>query len=166
MGDAMTWWRRQRVAVLALVLAASAAVGVHLWLDALPMANRASKDITTVESSASIAGQTLTVGAVRWDEFDAPSGSRTLSVRVEAAGTTDAASCGVFTLTEEASGRLWENARTDLDVPYDAGERSCLEDSGPYEILAVFLLPDDAEGPFLFDVPDTDGVIARFVVAP
>jgi len=166
MGDAMTWWRRQRVALLALVLAAIAAVGVHLWLDALPMANRTSKDITTVERSASIAGQTLTLGTVRWDEFDAPSGSRTLSVRVEAAGATDAASCGVFTLTEQATGRLWENARADLDVPYDAGERSCLEDSGPYEILTVFLLPDDAEAPFLFDVPDTDGVIARFVVVP
>lgn len=162
----MTWWRRQRVALLALGIAAVAAIGVHLWLDALPMSNRLSKDITTVERTAEVAGQTLTLGAQTWDEFDAPSGSRTLSVHLEASGGTKAESCGVLTLTEQTSGRLWEDARSDLDVPYDSGERSCLVESGPYDILAVFLLPDDAEAPFLLDVPDADGVISRFVVSP
>ena len=159
-----SWWRQQRVALIALVVAAVAVVGVHVWFDVLP----GSEDppiIVSQDGSADIAGQTLTLDSARWDEFEAPAGSRTLSIRIESDGVADATTCGIFTLVETQGDRVWRNARSALDVPYDAGESNCQEASGPYVILAVFLLPDDAEGPFLLDIPG-DGEIARFAVEP
>lgn len=162
----MSWWRRQRLPLIALAAAALAVVGVHVWLDVLPASTRSSQTITVADPEADIAGQTIRLDSAMWSEFDAPDGSRTLSIRVDARTGTGATTCGTFSLTEVDGGRTWENARTLLDVPTDAGERACLEESGPYGILAVFLLPADAEGPFWFDIPGDDGEIARFSVEP
>ncbi|WP_435747156.1 hypothetical protein [Microbacterium sp. PMB16] len=159
-----SWWRRQRLALVSLLVAAAAVVGVHVWLDVLP-ASGGPAVIAAEDGAADIAGQTLDLDAARWDEFEAPEGSRTLSIRLDAGGGADATTCGQLTIAEAQGDRVWSNARRVLDVPFDAGESSCLEGSGPYVILAVFLLPDDADGPFLLDVPG-DGEIARFVVEP
>ncbi|KJQ56121.1 hypothetical protein [Microbacterium sp. SA39] len=159
-----SWWRRQRVALIALAVAVAAVIGVHVWFDVLPGSDE-PRVIEAQERSAVIAGQNLTVDSARWSEFEAPSGSRTLSIRVDSDGGPDATTCGLFTLAEAQGDRVWANARSALDVPYEAGESYCLEESGPYAILAVFLLPDDAGGPFLLDIPGDDE-IARFVVEP
>lgn len=159
-----SWWRRQRVALIALALAAATVVGVHLWFDVLPNSEE-PRIVAAQERSAGIAGQTLTLDSARWGEFEAPAGSRTLSIRLQSDGGPDATACGLFTLAEAQGERVWANGRGALDVPYEAGESSCLEESGPYAILAVFLLPDDADGPFLFDIPGDDE-IARFRVEP
>lgn len=153
---------------MGLIGAALAAAGVHVWLDVLPHAERERVTIVGSAESAEIAGQRFELGPVRWEEFDAPEGSRTLSVHLDArpGADADAAACGAFTLTEADGGRVWLDARDDLDVPYDAGERYCLEESGPYGILAVFLVPDDAVGPFHFDIPGPDDETARFVIEP
>lgn len=162
----MTWWRRQRVPLIALIVAAVAVVGVQFWLAVAPALSRTSQSIEMVETDADIAGQTLRMGSARWDEFEAPSGSRTLSIRLDSGGGADASTCGPFVLTEPSSERSWQEATSVLDVPYDAGERSCVEESAPYRILTVFLVPDDASGPFFFDVPGPDQVTARFVIEP
>jgi hypothetical protein len=159
-----SWLRRQRATLIALVVAAVAVVGVHVWFDVLPNSEE-SRVVDAQDRSAHIAGQTLALDSARWGEFEAPSGSRTLSIRMESDGGPDATTCGLFTLAEAQGDRVWSNARSALDVPYEAGESYCLEESGPYAILAVFLLPDDAEGPFLLDVPGDDE-IARFPVEP
>lgn len=166
---AVSWWRRQRVPLIALVVTAAAAIGVHVWLDVLPASERVNRTITMADPRAEISGQTITLDAAEWAEFEAPEGSRTLSIRLDARAGTEGTSCGTFALTEVDGGRVWENARTVLDVPSEAGERSCQEASpepAAYEILAVFLLPPDAEGPFWFDIPGLDGEVARFSVAP
>lgn len=159
----MTWWRKQRVALISLVIAASAVFGVHLWLDVLP--SMETEKITEVGAGQTtvIAGQKISMTSVRWDEFEAPTGMQTISVRLDASGGQTSKSCGAFTLSEQSGGRVWVDARSALVVPFDAGESSCREESTPYEILAVFLIPDDTEGPFLFDVPGDD-TIARFSV--
>ena len=157
------WGRRQRVALVALLAAAVAVVGVHVWFDVLPAATDDTAVVEARDGSADIAGQSLALDSARWDEFDAPAGSRTLSIRVESDGGSDAKTCGQFTLAEAQGDRVWSNARSVLDVPYEAGESFCQEESGPYGILAVFLLPDDAEGPFVLEIPG-DGEVARFPV--
>lgn len=166
----MSWWRRQRLPLIALAVTAVAAIGVHVWLDVLPASTRDAQTITMAEPAidpqAEIAGQTITLGSARWSEFDAPEGSRTLSIRLDARAGAEATACGTFTLTEVDGGRVWENARAVLEVPSDAGERGCLEESGPYGILAVFLLPAAAEGPFWFDIPGNGDEIARFPAEP
>lgn len=160
-----SWWRRQRVALIALLTAAVAVVGVHVWFDVLPAAPAGTAVIEAPDGSAEIAGQILALESARWDEFEAPDGSRTLSIRIESRGGAGATTCGLFTLAEAEGDRVWSNARSVLDVPFEAGESFCQEESGPYAILAVFLLPDDAEGPFVLEIPG-DGEIARLPVEP
>lgn len=164
--DLMSWWRRQRLPLIALAAGAVAAVGVHVWLDVLPASTRVAQTITVADPQAEIAGQTIALERSTWSEFDAPEGSRTLSIRLDARAGAEATTCGTFALTEQHSGRVWENARSVLGVPSDAAESSCQTESAPYEILAVFLLPADADGPFWFDVPGDSGAIARFSVDP
>lgn len=162
----MNWWRRQRVPLVALVATVIAAAGVHFWLDVLPSPEADTQTIIEVERRGEIAGQTISVDAVRWDEFDAPSGSRTISVLLDATGGKAATTCGAFSLSEVEGPRVWLDARADVDAPSDAGERGCLEESLSYEIFVVFLVPDDAVGPFQLDIPDRDGRIARFIIEP
>lgn len=158
-----TWWRKQRIALIALLAAAAAVVGVHVWFDVLPSSTAAASVVDARDGAAEVAGQRFTLDSARGDEFEAPSGSRTLSIRIESSGGTDATTCGPFTLAEVRGDRVWTNARSALDVPFEAGESYCQEGSGPYVILAVFLLPDDADGPFVLEIPG-DGEVARFPV--
>ncbi len=168
----MTWWRTQRVALLALLLAAVATAGVHLWLDAAPIAEeRESREPVYVlpdddTASVEIGGHELTVTSTRWAEFEAPEGSITLSVRLDARSDADAENCTAFLLSETDGERVWQDAHRDVDIPFDEpGETSCRPESPAYGILAVFLLPEDAAGPFWFDVPAGDQT-ARFRVDP
>lgn len=162
----MSWWRRQRTALIALAAALVAAAGAYVWLDLLPNLPPDGPRVTAAETSAEIAGQTLSMGDATWDEFDAPDGTRSLSIRLSSGGGIDAEPCGPATLTETDSGRVWVSSRAGLDVPYDEGERSCIADDGPYRILLVFLLPDDATDPFDLDIAGADDDLVRFVVEP
>lgn len=161
----MTWWHRQRIAVTALVVAAVAMVGATVWLDVLPSI-RPTDRVIEAESTVDLAGQTLTLGPAEWDEFDAPDGARTLSVRLSSRGDFDAKTCGNASLTETSTERTWLSTRAPLDVPYDEGENSCIAESSSYRILLVFLLPDDVEGPFVLDIEGSDQDLARFRIEP
>jgi ferric-dicitrate binding protein FerR (iron transport regulator) len=160
------WWRDRRVALTALAVAVIATVGVHVWLDVIPSVQTRAQTITNVAEgeSVEIAGQTISLRSARADEFEAPEGMRTVSVRLNAGGGDDATWCREFTLTEMHGERVWLDARSELDVPYDAGEASCRDESFAYEILAVFLVPEDAAGPFYFDIPGEPGEVTRFTV--
>lgn len=164
MDRAVTWWRSQRAAFAALALAAITAAGAYLWLDVLPSL-RDSGTVTAADETAEVAEQTIALGAVTWDDYEAPAGSRTLSVRIRASGGPDSGSCTVTTLTDRSSGRTWVSSRQGLDVPYDDGERSCIASATSYGIQLVFLLPDDAVGPFDLDI-GTTGEVARFRIDP
>lgn len=160
----MSWWRSQRTALIALAVAACAAAGAYLWLDVLP-SQRSSELTVASGDSAEVAGQTLSLGSTRWDEYPAPDGTRTLSVRLDASGGADSELCTITSLTDRSSGRTWVSSREGLDVPYDETERSCVTSPDSYRILLVFLLPDDAEGPFDLDM-GVRAELARFVVDP
>lgn len=161
----MNWWRRQRTALIALAVAATTCAGVHVWLDVLPTLE--DEDVTMVAPgrSADLAGQQLSLSSTAWGEFEAPDGMRSLSVLLSASGGSDASICGATSLTEPATGRVWLDGRSLVDVPYERGESSCTVESGSYDVLAVFVVPDDAAGPFELDVPG-DGDVARFVIEP
>src|SRR5690606_21524998 len=116
-------------------VASIAAAGVHVWLDVLPSSEAERPTIIETERRAEVAGQTISVDSARWDEFDAPDGSRTVSVLLGATGGTEATTCGAFTLAEVDGPRVWLDARADLDVPFEMGERSCLEESLSYDIF-------------------------------
>ncbi|MEI3849141.1 MULTISPECIES: hypothetical protein [Microbacterium] len=163
----MTWWRRQRRAIIGLLLAVGAVVGVHVWLDVIPAAPRTSVRTIVVDGRAEVHGHTLSVAASRWGEFDAPRGSTTLTVVLHARSDEGAESCGTFRLSERDGSRLWLDAGSavDVDIDDEDTETGCREGNGGYRILTVFLLPDDARGPFWLDVPVEDEV-ARFRIDP
>lgn len=163
----MTWLRSQRVALTALVVSASAVAGVYLWLDALPVFEKESVTITEAsDGTAEIAGQELVLESARWDEFPAPADSRVVSIRLRSSGGAEATSCRAFTLTEVEGSRTWLDGDDVVDVPYEEGESSCIEESAPYDIVSVFVVPDDAEGPFFLDIAGDGDVVVRFLVEP
>lgn len=150
----MTWWRRQRIALCGLLVAALAAVGVHLWFDVLPALETTGPAYATADEAGLVeaGGHRLALSSVTLAEFEAPPGSTTLSVRLHAASAEEAELCGTPRLTEAEGDRTWLDARGDVDVTSD-DERSCQDGSASYTLLTVFLLPDDATGPFWFDLP-------------
>jgi hypothetical protein len=163
----MTWLRRQRAALIALMSSAIAVACVHLWLDVQPVSERHSVSFVAVEAgSAEIAGQELSFRSARWDEFPAPEGMRTLSIRLRASGGPEAELCGDVTLTEVHGSRTWTDADDLVDVPYDEGESYCIAESAPYDIISVFVVPGDVDGPFFLDIAGRDRAVARFRVEP
>ena len=161
----MTWWRRQRRALIALAIAAVAMLGATVWLDIVPSI-RPTDRVIQAESTVDIAGQTLTLGPTEWGEFETPEGSRTLSIRLQSSGGSQASLCGQTTLTEIDSARTWLSSRKGLDVSSADGENSCLPETASYRILLTFLLPEDADGPFLLDIEGSDQDLARFRIDP
>lgn len=161
----MTWWRRQRLSLIALAIAAVAMLGATVWLDIVPSI-RPTDRVIEAESTVDIAGQTLTLGPTEWGEFETPEDTRVLSIRLASSGGSDAALCGQAALTEIDRDRTWLSSRKDLDVSSADGENSCLPESASYRILLTFLLPDDAEGPFLLDIEGSDDDLARFRIDP
>lgn len=163
----MRWPRAQRVPLTALALSAIAVAGVYFWLDVQPVIEKES--VTVIESAdgrAEIAGQELVLDDARWDEFDGPEGMRVVSVHLRASGGPDATMCRDVTLSEVHGSRTWLDADDVVDVPYEAGESSCVEESAPYDIVAVFAVPEDATGPFHLDIAGERRVVARFLVEP
>ncbi len=161
----MTWWRRQRRALIALAIAVVAMLGATVWLDIVPSV-RSTDRVIEAESTVDIAGQTLTLGPTEWGEFDSPEDTRVLSIRLQSSGGSDASLCGQATLTEIDTDRTWLSSRKSLVVPSDEGENSCLPEPASYRILLTFLLPDDADGPFLLDIEGSDNDLARFRIDP
>ena len=162
----MTWWKRQRAALAALGIAAVAVVGVYAWTDILPASGGDDAAVVSADDEIELAGQTLEVVSVRWDEFDAPDGMRSLSVELRASGGPDAAMCGSSSLNEIGGDREWADARRLLDVPWEAGESSCGAEVASYRILSVFLLPDDASGPFRLNLSGDLGEHVGVVIEP
>ncbi|MGW8483143.1 hypothetical protein ACWGJP_08375 [Microbacterium sp. NPDC055903] len=162
----MTRSRPQARGLIALAVATVAVVGVHVWLDVLPVVEAERKTVIEADGPVAVAGQELSLTGARWDEFEVADGSRSLSIRMRSSGGADATMCGLFVLREPGGGRSWLDADDLIDVPYDEGEPSCIAESAPYEILAVFLVPDDADGPFVLDVPGEGDVVARFDIEP
>lgn len=155
----MSWWRRQRASLIALVAAGALTLGAHVWLDVLPALETSSPVPTVQDGAVEVGGNELELDSVRRDEFEAPDGTSSLSVRLYARSAADAETCGSFTLTEVEGGRVWLTDRGALDAWTEDDETSCREGTDGYRILAVFLLPEDAGGPFWFDADVADEVV-------
>lgn len=155
----MSWWRRQRTAAIALMIAAMVAAGTIWLFEVVPSRDEPTVSTTVATTTVTVDGNTIDPPTVRVDEFAGPAGTTTVSVRVPARSDADASSCGSFTLTERATGRVWVTAGSEVDVSDDDAERSCVPDSASYTILAVFLLPDDVSGLFWFDMTFDDTVV-------
>lgn len=157
----MMWWRMRRLALTGLLAATLAAAGMHVWFQTLPALEGSEPSVVISDGSVELGGHLLRVSSTRWGQFDAPEGSTTFSVVLDARSDQESALCGDIALAEANGSRVWLQAHRDLDATSD-DEWSCQEDSRFYGILAVFLLPEDASGPFWLDVPIGSSEVLRF----
>jgi hypothetical protein len=157
-------WSGRRASLLALLVAVLAVVSVHVWFDVVPTIESDDAIVVTADEAVDVAGQRFALRSMRADEFGAPDGAHSVSIRLHSTGGAEAIGCRSLLLTAQDDGRVWTPATSELDIPSDAGESRCQAESPPYDLLAVFVVPDDASGPFWFDVTDEDGRVVRFPV--
>lgn len=173
-----SWWRRNLIPLLALVaLLPSTAVAVS-WQEWNEYYGYGARPITPVlvdpKQSAELGGATW--GPVRGNEiedvsgFDVPPDSRLIGIAVPVSVGGEGISCSIPTLTDQATGQMWESVRTEIGLLYNSDEpESCTPDmTGSYQLIVPFVVPDDVEGPFWVDVwpGDVGGSFLRFPLDP
>lgn len=169
-----SWWRRNRLALIALaVLVPGTAIGIgwHEWhqsygFDARPFMPTVVADGDTAELAEA------TWGPVRGGElddisgFDVPDGATVIAIGVPVDPGPDGVTCETPLLVHQASGREWRPARSEIGLPSDPAEpETCLKsETGDYELIVPFVVPDDVEGPFWVDVwpQEAGGSFLRF----
>ncbi|WP_217180765.1 hypothetical protein [Streptomyces sp. AC495_CC817] len=176
--SAPSWWRRNRlglVAVAVLLPATVFAVGWQNWHLIYDFGARPVDPIVVADGdSAELGGGTF--GPVRsaviedLSGLDVPEGAKVIAAAVPVDAGADGVSCRRPTLTHQASGRQWELKRAEIGVPDNEDEPElCFTDElGSYELIAPFVVPDDVEGPFWLDVwpSESGGTFLRFPIDP
>lgn len=173
-----SWWRRNLVALLALVVLAPATalgIGWHEWHQFYGYDSRPFLP-TVVEKGGSAELGGATWGPVRTavvDDtagFDVPEGTTLIAVGVPVDAGAEGVTCSMPRLVQQETGREWESVRWEIGLLPDSEEPEycTVDDTGAYELLVPFLVPDDVEGPFWVDVwpHSAGGSFLRFPVAP
>lgn len=157
-----TWWRRNRAGLLAtavLIPAASAGIGYSDWTSYA--SGRASQSISVA------AGDVVTYAGADWgpitatylDDPGLPADSRVIQASIRLDPGDVPQGCSQPTLSEaDGRQRTWtldwipEIADSETDGP-----SSCLEDMRKaYELTLTYLVPADAEPPFVVEVYSAD----------
>ncbi len=171
------WWRRNALALVAVVLLlplTAVVVGGNEWLDR-NVGRPVFPDTRTAGEEPAFGG--ILFGPVELDEtyvvpdgISVPAASRVVvaRVRVDRLGTTRP--CSVPLLTELDSGREWSSASSEvgwrsvqpplcpseLFVPVDPSGKPTSTIEGRFWIEVPFLIPRDADGPFGIDIVVAD----------
>jgi hypothetical protein len=175
---APSWWRRNLVALLALpvlILATAFAVGWQEWRQYFDFGARPVSPVIVGE------GDTAELADARWGPvrggeitdlggLDVPSGTRLIAVAVPVDATAEGLSCDTPVLVEQSTGREWRPVRSEIGLLSDPTEpERCLsEETGSYDLIVPFVVPDDVEGPFWVDVwpQSAGGAFLRFSFEP
>lgn len=177
----MSWWRRNALALGALVILVPASVVViagNEWADYYLYRSTVPVDPQedgTVELANATWGPVRSAEITDTSEYTVPEGVRVIAVAVPVEPGKDAPSCMAPQLVEQSTGRQWNEMRSALGIPYSIEESaSCAvatEDDpvvDPYELIVAFGVPDDAEGPFWVEVSPVESLprLARFSIDP
>lgn len=171
-----SWWRRNRLALIALaILVPGTAVGIgwHEWHQYYGFEARPFQPVVVEEEgTADLAGATW--GPIRGGEIgdtsglDVPDGATVIAVGIPVAAGTDGVRCDGPVLVDQATGREWRTARSEIGLLSDSAEPEfCLKSQkGDYELILPFVVPDDVEGPFWVDVwpQEAGGSFLRFTL--
>lgn len=157
-----SWWRSNRLALVALAVLAPATVlglGWHEWYQYYGYGARPFIPVTVAEDeSAELAGATW--GPVRGGELDditgldVPAGATVIAVGVPVDPEAEGVGCMSPVLVDQQTGREWQPARTEIGLSSHPDEPEiCVSGTAaPYELILPFVVPDDVEGPFWVDI--------------
>ncbi|PRA80295.1 hypothetical protein [Microbacterium sp. MYb66] len=173
-----SWWRSNTLALVALAAllpATAVAVGWQEWYQYFGFGARAVTAVVVPEDGTTdLAGAAW--GPVRGGEIedvsglDVPEHTRLIAVALPVDPSTEGIGCETPSLVEQSTGREWSPVRAEIGLDWSADEpETCLsEQSGAYELIVPFVVPDDVEGPFWVDVRpyDAGGSFVRFEFEP
>jgi len=173
-----SWWRRNTLALVALVLllpATAIAVGWQEWYQYFGFGARAVAPVVVPEDETTdLAGAGW--GPVRGGEIedlsglDVPDGTRLIAVGVPVKAGAEGVACETPTLVEQSTGREWSPVRAEIGLESSPDEPElCLRSqTGSYELIVPFVVPEEVEGPFWVDVRpyDAGGSFVRFEFEP
>lgn len=176
------WWRRNLVALCALVLLIPASVVViagnewadyYLYRSTLPVD---AQDDGTIDLGNAVWGPVRSAEITDVSAFTVPADVKVIAVAVPVDPHDELPTCMSPMLVEQSTGRQWSEARSELGIPYSAEEnatcRPAEDDESPslepYELIVAFGVPDDAEGPFWVEVSPAEAMprLARFSIDP
>lgn len=177
-GPKRSWWRSNLVALVALVVlvpATATTVGYQEWYQHFGFGARAVTAVM-VPDDESVERLGATWGPLRGGEvqdlsgLDVPDDTRLLAVAVPVDASAEGIACETPKLVEQSTGREWRPVRLEIGLlsSSDEPERCLSAESGEYEMIVPFVVPDDAEGPFWVDVflYDSGGEFLRFSFEP
>lgn len=150
------WWRRNATALIALAVLAPATFGVITWYEASTNATLAH--VVPIEVDP---GEAYDYAGATWGpvtarelpvtaEYDIPQGARVLEVTIPVVPGDEEPPCFPPTLLETGGAhREWDQA----GILLGWSDTSCvLMGTEPFDVVAPFVLPADAEGPFAVDL--------------
>ncbi|MGM7671697.1 hypothetical protein [Microbacterium sp. A93] len=173
------WWRRNAVALGALVVLTPVTFGAITWdgwQDHNLFTNTIPIDVADGDSMELI---DTTWGPVRASEitdtsgFDMPTDARIIAAAITVDPHGDAPSCSAPTLVQQSTGIRFPESRFQLGLLSSSEEpTSCVTDGenrvASYEMIVPFIVPADAEGPFWVEIASVDAIpsVIRFSIDP
>lgn len=172
------WWRRNAVALGALVVLAPVTIGAVVW-DGWQDHNLFRSTIPIdVADGDSLELDGAVWGPIRASEisdttgFDMPSDATVLAAALPVEPRGEPPSCFAPTLVQQSTGIRFPESRAELGLPSSSEEPTrCVtgeEGAAAYEMIVPFIVPSDTEGPFWVEIASADTVpsVIRFSIDP
>lgn len=168
------WWRRNAISLAAIAVLLPVTVGViavNEWSEW--DLGHATKPIT-VPAGETVSYAGATIGPARAEFTDdplAPPGTRVVSTTVLVDPGDSPIVCRTPHLREaEGAGRQWDEASLELERDFDAARNTFCSSEMPirYSLTLDYLVPDDAEGPFVIELESGEElpVFVRLTIEP
>lgn len=173
-----SWWRRNRLALLALAMLIPATGFGVLWQEwqrwygtgVVPYRSVIAEEKAAVELAGAEWGPVRSTEIEDLSGLDVPDDATVIAVALPVDPESDRVSCSSPELVQQSTGRTWKPVRSEIGLGYDADEpdRCSSLETAPYELIVAFVLPDDVDGPFWVDVAPraADGAFVRFSIDP
>ncbi|SFS13551.1 hypothetical protein SAMN04487846_2718 [Microbacterium sp. cf046] len=158
------WWRRNAVALVAIAVLLPATVGViavNEWSE-WDLGHPTKPILVQPGDAVTYGGARLGPAKAEFtDDSAAPAGTRVVSATVLVTPGAEPISC-LSPLLRETTGafRQWDEASYELDRDFDSTRMTSCDSELPirYSLTLVYIVPDDAAGPFAIEVSTAESL--------